>query len=113
MVEDKLIQKVFTNGQCHSLAFALYDLIGGDIIVATKMSEGEVYPTHLAVLYNNKVIDIEGSHSVDGFLERWGSGFQKITKQEFKDEWEEGFPALMENNPFCMSIANELKEEYI
>ncbi len=109
--QDKLINKIFTCGQCHSLAFALCDLIGGDIVVATKMSEGEIYPTHIAVYYDGKIIDIEGAHVVEDFVDKWGSDYQKITKQEFKDDWEEGFPLLVENSQFCIDVAKLLMSD--
>lgn len=84
---SRLLNMIFTRGHCHSLALAIMAIVGrGTVVVAGENGDF----THAAVLIDNRIIDIEGAHSVEEFEDCWGTTVA-VTPKEFAERYEESF----------------------
>lgn len=84
-LEHPQVQKCFTRGHCHSLAFALNKITGHPIVGFS----GYYGLKHLAVKVGRKVLDIEGLSSIKEAKTRWNAKLiTKNIKKEMKNgEW--------------------------
>jgi len=71
------VKRVFTNGQCHSLAFALNKLTKWPIVGfgSKRYDDGDIYNIkHLAVKTpNEKILDITGVSTIQKMTKNYGS----------------------------------------
>lgn len=108
-------------GNCHSLAAALHEATGYDIIAfrnADDEDEGNI--RHVAILTpDNYVLDVEGILDLDTFeysTSRWGEkvpggvvGLQKLIKQDQETYSTQWLPLAAED---CTGYVNELLAIY-
>lgn len=70
-LDDARRSGVFTNGHCHSLAFALHKLTGWDLIAAGTHEECE--PRHIAVQSpTGRIFDVNGFSDLFEFEQKYG-----------------------------------------
>jgi hypothetical protein len=66
-------ERLFTERYCEVLAKALHERTGWPIVVVSDGPDGVVGWLHAAVRRpDGMIVDIEGVHTADGWLERWG-----------------------------------------
>lgn len=95
---------IFTNGQCHALAFALFEIFTSMDkrcgLIATSRPNTH-FALHLPDM-DDAVIDVDGIHMMSDFLEECGT--------EADDEaWMDGYP--VESLPDCYYFASILQAE--
>lgn len=74
-VIDDTAEHVFTHGHCHSLALALHEATGWDIIGSLSGWNGDDTPDHVGVLVPGptpEVLDIHGTWDADDWLAEYG-----------------------------------------
>lgn len=71
---DSNAKTAFSNGQCHSLALAIRELTGWELIGFGRVSWNYgCCPRHTAILMPDKrVLDIKGTHSLEDMVDEWG-----------------------------------------
>ena len=99
---DVFTVMLFTRGLCHSLAFAIQRLRGGTLVITVEGGN----PTHMGVQIEDGIIDIEGLHSIEDFILRWGSIIE-TTPEDFNDQWADMFEYPLDPDRI-MSTAKEV-----
>lgn len=82
---------LFTESDCWALALTLHDRTGMPIVLASDGSDAEEKDmgwTHVGILLpDGSVLDIEGIHDPDAWMDTWGAYF-------FPEEVEESDPCM-------------------
>lgn len=76
-VLDATAVEAFTDGDCLTLAWALQQLAGGDIVAVVEHpgTDNELDTHYVVDTGNGRFIDVEGAATADVIVERWACRF--------------------------------------
>jgi hypothetical protein len=101
----------FSRGNCHQLSLALCETLANSQIVALvdcspnpESASHSPYLVHAAVITGQWVVDIEGIHDVDQWIERWSD---QARQPEFV-EYEAGHLPWQYTSPRIRDVANTI-----